>query len=245
MLLGERMRASGGRLFRWRSFVLVVFLPLLAMATMRGEPIERALGRFWGEAYEFLCIILVLAGLGLRAATVGFVPARTSGRNTHGQVAASLNTSGLYSLTRNPLYLANCMIYLGASLYSQDLLLTLALALFLGLYYERIILAEEAFLLERFGSAYRAWAAEVPVFLPRMHGWTPPALDFSLRSVLRREHPTWLGAVLVLAAIDLAADYVLTGYTSDWNAVIALSLAGYLFIHLLVRRTRLLRVEGR
>jgi len=245
MLLGEGMRANGGRLFRWRSFVLVIFLPLLAVATMRGEPIERALGGFWGETYEFFCLMLVLAGLGLRAAAVGFVPARTSGRNTHGQVAASLNTGGLYSLTRNPLYLANCMIYLGVALYSQDLLLTLALGLFLALYYERIILAEEAFLLERFGEAYRAWAAEVPVFLPRLHGWTRPELPFSLRSVLRREYPTWLAAVLVLAAVDFAADYVVEGYTRDWNAVIVASLLGYLVLHLLNRRTRLLRVEGR
>ena len=245
MLLGEGMRASGGRLFRWRSFVLVIFLPLIALATMRGEPIERALGAFWGEAYEAACIALVLAGLGLRAMTVGFVPAKTSGRNTAGQVAASLNTTGWYSLTRNPLYLANCLIYLGVALYAQDLLLALALAFFLALYYERIILAEEAFLLERFGDDYRTWAAEVPVFFPRFHGWRRPALPFSLRSVLRREHATWLAAVLVLAAVDMAADYVTQGYTYDWNTTLALGLAGYLILRWLSRRTQWLRVPGR
>lgn len=245
MLLGERMRASGADLFRWRSFVLVIFLPLIALATMRGEPIERAFGDFWGEIYETACIALVLAGLGLRAMTVGFVPAKTSGRNTAGQVAASLNTTGLYSLTRNPLYLANCLVYLGVALYAQDFLLALALAFFLALYYERIILAEEAFLLERFGDAYRTWAAEVPVFFPRLHGWRRPALPFSLRSVLRREYPTWLTALLTLAAVDIAADYVTEGFTHDWTATLALGLAGYLTLHWLNRRTHWLRVPGR
>lgn len=245
MLLGERMRASGGHLFRWRSFVLVIFVPLLALATMRGEPLERAFGGLWGEAIEAACTALALAGLALRAATVGFVPAKTSGRNTHGQVAASLNTTGVYSLTRNPLYLANCMIYLGVVLYSQDLLLTLALALFLALYYERIILAEEAFLLDRFGDEYRAWAAEVPVFVPRLRGWRRPALPFSVRSVLRREYPTWLLTILALAVVDFTADYFESGYTNEWNLVVALSLAGYLILHLLNRHTGLLRAPGR
>ena len=45
-------------------------------------------------------VALVLAGLALRAFTVGSVPSRTSGRNTHGQVAASLNVTGMYALTR-------------------------------------------------------------------------------------------------------------------------------------------------
>jgi protein-S-isoprenylcysteine O-methyltransferase Ste14 len=245
MLLNDRMRESGGNLFRWRSFVLVIFLPLLALAVHAGEPVERALGAFWGEAYEAGCILLVLAGVVLRAFTVGSVPSRTSGRNTHGQVAASLNVTGMYSLTRNPLYLANCMIYVGVLLYSQDLLLTLAFTLFLVVYYERIILAEEAFLLERFGDAYRRWAAEVPVFLPRLHGWRRPALPFSLRSVLRREYPTWLAALLALAVIDIAADYFDGGYSNDWALTVALGLALYLVVHFLNRRTRLLRVPGR
>lgn len=245
MLLGDRMRESGGGLFRWRGFVLMIFVPLLAMAVRAGEPVERALGSFWGEVYEAGCIALVLAGLGLRAFTVGSVPSKTSGRNTRGQVAASLNVTGMYSLSRNPLYLANCMIYVGALLYSQDLLLTLAVMLFLVVYYERIILAEDAFLLERFGDTYRRWAAEVPVFLPRLHGWNRPALPFSPRSVLRREYQTWLAALLALAVIDIAADYFAHGYDHDWNVTVALGLAGYLVLHVLNRRTRLLRVPGR
>ena len=175
MLISESMRSAGERLFRRRSFVLLLFVPLLAWAVGRGEPVERGLGAFWGETFELACAGFVLSGLLLRVATVGFVPRRTSGRNTSGQVAETLNTSGVYSLCRNPLYLANCLIYVGIVLSAQNLLLALAFALFLALYYERIILAEEAFLLDRFGAPYQAWAADVPAFLPRLHGWKRPA----------------------------------------------------------------------
>lgn len=246
MLLGQAMRETGGNLFRWRSFVLLVFLPLIVLAVLRAEPIERALGEGWGELYESACVGLVLLGLGLRAFTVGFVPAKTSGRNTRGQVAATLNTSGMYSLTRNPLYLANVLIYMGVMLYTQDLLLSLAFAFFLCIYYERIILAEEAFLLDRFGDSYAAWAAEVPVFLPRLSGWRRPELPFSLRSVVRREYPTWFLAILSLGVIDIAADHFGDVQEVDtWQPILALAAVLYLGIHLLNRKTGLLRAPGR
>ncbi|HRO11651.1 isoprenylcysteine carboxylmethyltransferase family protein [Amaricoccus sp.] len=249
MLLDVRMRDSGERLFRRRSYVLLIFLPLVGLAVWRGEPLERALGHGWGDLYEAACVALVAAGLGLRAFTVGFVPGKTSGRNTGGQVARELNTTGIYSLTRNPLYLANCMSYLGVMLFTQDLLLSLAFGFFLVVYYERIILAEEAFLLAKFGDAYRAWAAEVPVFLPRLRGWKRPALPFSLRSVLRREYPGWLAAVFALALIDVLADLGTEEHQGladeAWLPTLGVFALVWLSLHLLNRRTRLLRVPGR
>jgi hypothetical protein len=185
----------------------------------------------------------------LRVATVGFVPRKTSGRNTGGQIAETLNTTGIYSLTRNPLYLANCMTYVGIVLSAQDLLLAIALVLFLVLYYERIIMAEEAFLVQRFGQAYLDWAAEVPPFLPRLHGWKRPELPFSIRSVLRREPPSWLAAVLCLAVIELAADAFgreheeLTG--DGWLSAMAVTLVIYVALLALNRWTKLLRAPGR
>ena len=48
---------------------------------------------------------------------MGFAPRGTSGRNTLGQVAEVLNTSGMYSVVRNPLYLGNFVIWLGLALF--------------------------------------------------------------------------------------------------------------------------------
>jgi protein-S-isoprenylcysteine O-methyltransferase Ste14 len=131
MLLSDRMTRAGDVFYRWRSFIPLLFLPLVAISLHQAEPIERLAGEALGDAYELACLALVIAGVAVRAYTVGHVARDTSGRKTRNQVAASLNTTGLYSLTRNPLYVGNCMIDLGVVLFTQNLLLGVALALFL------------------------------------------------------------------------------------------------------------------
>ena len=74
------------------------------------EPIETNFGQTADMHYEAACIALAFVGLAIRVFTVGFVPAGTSGRKHDGQIAETLNTTGIYSLTRNPLYLGNAVI---------------------------------------------------------------------------------------------------------------------------------------
>lgn len=200
MLLGDKMRIDGDRLFRHRGWILLLFLPALLLGMPQHEPIESRFGETGGEIHEILCLVLVVGGLALRALTVGFVPSRTSGRNVRAQVAAALNTTGAYSLCRNPLYVANSMIYIGVALMTENIAAAVAFGLLLALYYERIVLAEEAFLLRRFGAAYADWADRVPAFRPRLSGWQAPALAFSSRVVLRREYPSWAAAIIVVTA---------------------------------------------
>lgn len=249
MLLNERMVATGNLLFRWRGYVLLIFVPWIAWSVAQGSVLERAVGPWAVTAMTLVGVALLVAGQLVRIASIGFVPRRTSGRNTaEGQVAESLNTTGLYSLTRNPLYLGNCMMYLGIAAYSRDPVLVVVMALVLGLYYERIILAEERYLSRRFGRAYADWVAQVPPFLPRWTGWTPPAMPFSVRAVLRREAPSIFGAILAVYLLeyghrglgDAAAPMPPAGHG-------AMAVAAFVFVALSVikRRTALLAVEGR
>lgn len=248
MRITDHLATSGDRLFRWRSFVLGIFVPFMAIAVLQGEAIEIRYGALAGGTVEMLALALVLAGLLLRVLTVGHVPARTSGRNTHGQVAEVLNTTGIYSVVRNPLYLGNAISYIGAVLYTQSLALTLVMALVLVIYFERIIAAEEAFLTDRFGASYTDWAAKTPAFFPDLRLWTPPALPFSLRTVIRREHPTWAGSVVLLYALEMASTLVEGEHLADrpaWHAVLAMALMGQVVVMLLKRHTRLFAVAGR
>ena len=98
--------------------------------------------------------ILSTLGLALRAAVVGRTPHRTSGRNTLEQVADSLNTTGMYSLVRHPLYLGNFVGWLGVALFPRDPVVLLGSVLAYAIYYERIMMAEERFLRGRFGGAF-------------------------------------------------------------------------------------------
>jgi protein-S-isoprenylcysteine O-methyltransferase Ste14 len=195
MFLSERMRQSP-RPAVWRWLGVIALVPLAFLAATRAEPIEARVGPFWGALYEAACVLLVLCGLALRAGLAG----------CHSLAGDQLDPSGFYSVTRNPGYLANSLVLVGITLYTQDVLLAVACALWLAVYYERTILAEEARLFRRFGMVFVGWATLTPVFLPRLTGWRPPAAPFSLRAMLRREPLIWLAATAALATIALLSN---------------------------------------
>jgi len=107
----------------------------------------------WDRAWELFCLGVSLLGLYIRVMTIGYRPHGTSGRNTHGQVAETLNTEGMYSITRHPLYLGNYFNWLGLALFTHDWWLPVIVSLAFWLYYERIMFAEESFLEEKFGGS--------------------------------------------------------------------------------------------
>ena len=90
--------------------------------------------RPWPDYWGLLCMAVALAGLGVRGLTVGCVPERTSGRNTkEGHVADALNTTGMYSIVRHPLYLGNFIIWVGVAMYCAVWWLVVIVALLFGL----------------------------------------------------------------------------------------------------------------
>lgn len=112
-LLKDQLAAQGSFLFRWRSFLpLLLAVPALAALPQSGY-FEYWFGEFAEEIWDTICVLVAFSGLALRVATVGFAPSGTSGRNTAEQRADTLNTSGLYSAVRNPLYLGNMITLFG------------------------------------------------------------------------------------------------------------------------------------
>lgn len=92
-----------------------------------------------------IAIYVGLFGFLIRIYTIGFTPKNTLGRNTkEDQIAGELNTKGLYSLTRNPLYVGN-FIGMGAVLFTGVFWFFILFIFIFWLYYERIIFAEEVF----------------------------------------------------------------------------------------------------
>lgn len=247
-MINDVIANQGGWLFRWRSYILLGFTPLIALVILQPEPIHTHFGETADTIYEAICIVIAFIGLGIRGLTVGVVPAGTSGRNTHAQRANSLNTTGMYSLTRNPLYFGNSIIYVAVAMFTQSLWLTILMILFLIVYLERIIATEERYLLDKFGEPYAQWAASVPVFFPRLHGWVPPELGFSIKNVLKREYSGFFGIVATLFIIDTIQEYVTENQTSidqTWLIAFMVSAAIYLGLRALKKHTSLLKVEGR
>ncbi|MBO4231978.1 MAG: DUF1295 domain-containing protein, partial [Bacteroidales bacterium] len=156
-----------------------------------------------------IAALVSLSGMVVRAYTIGTTPHGTSGRNTDKQLAKQLNTKGIYSMVRHPLYLGNYLMWAGLLIYTMNLSLFIIVSLVYWLYYERIMFAEERYLEREFGETYREWSLRVPAFLPAFRKFEKGDIPFSMRSVLRREYSGFFALVLGFVAIDYIRAYVL------------------------------------
>ena len=246
MPLIEEMEGSGKRLFRWRSYfpLLMVLLIVASLGYFRYPFGSALLHQMW----EFFCVLVGLFGVAIRGLTAGFVPHKTSGRNTKRQIAASLNTTGMYSIVRNPLYLGNFFMVLSIALYLHLWWVLVIYVLAFMLYYERIIFAEEMFLRHCFGEEYMAWACGTPAFFPKISRWQKPALPFSFRALIRREYQGSFGLIMALFATDEMTELHLGhGWRPDvmWVWIVGLATGLYVVVRILHKKTNLLRVKGR
>jgi protein-S-isoprenylcysteine O-methyltransferase Ste14 len=246
MALKDELRRSGEWLFRRRSYVPVVFIAAIAAGM---QHFAYPLGRHdLQEIWCHVCLLISLTGLAIRSVVVGYTPEGTSGRNSTYQLAQQLNTTGMYSLVRHPLYLGNFFIWLGISLFPGLWWFVLIYALLFWLYYERIMYAEEEFLEGRFGVSFRDWAARTPAFFPRSLHWQRPALPFSFRNVLRREYTALGGIFIAFALLELGEHLLIERklrLDPEWQLVGLFGIAQLFVLRFLKRHTLVLHVEGR
>ena len=247
MPLREELERSGTWLFRWRSYVPLVLLPLVAIGFI-GFRYPRD-SRLLNELWEAICLVVSVAGIAIRAKTIGHTPAGTSGRNTaQGQVASVVNRTGMYSIVRHPLYLGNYLMWLGIMMLPRAIWPAIVISLAYWLYYERIMFAEEEYLRRKFGAEYEEWASVTPAFLPSIRKWVRPSLPFCTKTVLKREYSGIFAVAVLFAAADLAGNAIAGGRArldaQSWTTFV---IGSVLYVTLLVmkRNTRWLRVEGR
>jgi protein-S-isoprenylcysteine O-methyltransferase Ste14 len=194
MKLLDQLVQDGDRLFRGRSYLPLLMVPVFIAGVMTtASPFStRAAERAW----EYLSVAVALAGLGLRVLTVGSAPCGTSERSTTDPRASQLRTTGVYSIIRHPLYVANALMALGLSLFPGVWYLPVILVLATWLYYERIAIREEAFLAGRFGAEFEDWSSRVAAGLPSFASYQPSVHAYSWKKVLRHE----FHGLLVIAA---------------------------------------------
>ncbi len=244
MRLADRFSATGDMLFRWRSWLPLLLLPLF-LASFPGLGYPGGSHRL-DLVWELACFSVSALGMAVRLLTTGTAPRGTSGRNTREQKAIVLNMTGPYSIVRHPLYVGNYLIGLGMSLFTRTWFLPIIVSLAALLYYERIAAREEQFLESRFGDAFRAWAARVPAVLPRPWTWRPPALPFSWARALDGEFYAVGELTVAFFFLDILEDWAVHGgLTLDpvWTIV---AVAGALFFAVMwVRKKRRRRPSRR
>ncbi len=243
-MLTERLTKEGHWLFKHRGVLpLLLLIPgiwtLIHFRSLGGSHATQ-------EIWDWFCLGVSIVGLAVRVTTVGFVHSGTSGRNTQSQRAVELNTTGWYSIVRNPLYLGNYLIMLGIIMVPADLTLIVVTACLFWIYYERIIAAEESFLHAKFGEAYADWVHRTPVFFPRLSGWVTPSRCFSWRMALRREYSAVLLigiAFFLLNVIQNAIAERRLRLDPQWTVVLLLGVAVFTVLRSLKKHTKLLNVQ--
>lgn len=253
MSLYKKMVQEGRLMFRWRSYLPLFFIGPLFFAFEQSARIEALLNDRVEDLWILFCFFLSLTGLAIRAFTIGTVPANTSGRNTTEQRADALNTRGLYSIVRNPLYFGNFIIILGCLLSIKVWWLVMIASLVFFIYMERIILTEEDYLERKFGDTYHDWRAATPVIIPDLKLWQPAVLPFSWKTVLKREYPGLLAVATFFFFSELIVDLFFEKEPfwkwlhedMIWPVSYGLIVTFCLTLRILKKHTTLLKVEGR
>jgi len=249
MALKEEFTKTGNWLFKWRSYFPLLIFPFMLIALREPKYLEQTAGATAEYLWEGFCIAVSFTGLLIRCVVVGYTPKRTSGRNTEKQKAEMLNTTGLYSVARHPLYLGNFLIFSGMALFIQTIWFIILAILSFWLYYERIMFAEEEFLRKKFGEAFLRWAEKTPAFLPKFRNWQKPALTISFRNILKREHTALFLIITSFSALDILGD-IFTHNKSKvddliWLILFIAGLIIYLILWALKTKTKILNVYGR
>jgi protein-S-isoprenylcysteine O-methyltransferase Ste14 len=243
MALIHSFESSGNTLFRYRGQIPVILF-------ITAIPVVYFTNYDWFVSSEWAHIALLLfsavvsfLGLVIRSIAIGTSNKNTSGRNTKEQVADALNTKGIYSTMRHPLYVGNYFMWIGIVIYTMNLWFFLLVSLAFWLYYERIMFAEERFLERKFGQDYLDWSLKVPAFIPSWKNYEKTEIPFSIKTIMRREYSGVTATILGFLFVDFLRDWFMSGeivYHPYYGIVLVIAFGISLLFRTLKHNTKIL-----
>lgn len=216
----------GNFFFHYRNFLFPVFYISLFI------PSPRVFDNYW----RALAIGISVAFVGqlIRAMTIGLAYIIRGGKNRR-VYAEDLVTDGLFSHCRNPLYVGNILMLLGLGFIANSLIYLLIVFPLFVFIYQAIVRAEEDFLLNKFGDAYKAYTRDVNRWLPdpRGLGQTLNSMKFKWKRLVIKEYNTtyiWLLGALLLVGYK-------TGWIADFDqfAPLFIAIVAVTGVYLIVR----------
>ncbi|RKT01388.1 methyltransferase family protein [Chryseobacterium defluvii] len=191
----------GNFFFKYRNFLFIVLYLLLFI------PSPPLFGEKLGPDHYWMAIILGLGitvlGQLIRGGTIGLAYIVRGGRDKK-VYADGLVTEGIFSHVRNPLYVGNILMLLGVGILANSLLYTFVVMPIFLFIYQCIVLAEENFLRNKFGTDFEEYTKKVHRWIPNLSGLsrTFASMEFQWKRWLIKEYNTqfiWLcGIVLIL-----------------------------------------------
>jgi protein-S-isoprenylcysteine O-methyltransferase Ste14 len=124
-------------------------------------------------------LLLIAGGWMIRLAAAFYIGDHTNKEVLSG---SQLATSGIYSMSRNPMYLGNLLICEGVLVFSNCFAWMLhgIMLLLVFLYYRQVVVREENYLAEEFGQKYQEYMKKTPRWIGagtfqklKSHDWKP------------------------------------------------------------------------
>lgn len=180
----------GNFLFKYRNILFPLVL-LALFAFFKPVPLMNNIASDF--FMDIAGVLIILAGMGLRAAVIGLAYIKRGGVNKK-IYADTLVTNGLFAHCRNPLYVGNLLILAGLFVIFNNPWVYLAGGGFFVFSYVAIVLAEECFLLQKFGNEYKEYCARVNRWTFRIFGLrdTLQSMEFNWVRVVYKDYTTML-----------------------------------------------------
>lgn len=234
MALIHSFEKNGNKLFRFRGQIPLILFLLAIPAIYFTDYTNYFKNHNCQLILLITSAVISLLGQVIRAIAIGTSNKHTSGRNTKEQVAEALNTTGIYSTLRHPLYLGNYFMWIGIVIYVGNIYFFLVTSLLFWLYYERIMFAEERFLERKFGQSYLDWSLKVPAFVPSFKNYIKNDIPFSMKTILRREYSGVTATIISFVFVDVLRNSF-TEKTFVWTNTQTYVIIGALLISLILR----------
>lgn len=184
----------GSLLFRFRGLIPI---PVLGIAVALAEPLSIFTG---------LGIGLILVGNIIRLWGVSHIGPSSRSRTVN---ATKLTYTGPYELSRNPLYIANIIMFSGVSIGTGNMAFFAACFLGFCVYFHFIVLFEEQYLESRLGEIYRSYRNRVPRWIGEaapVHAAAPKLnLDDRMRSAFQSERSTFVASATIITLLLIRA----------------------------------------
>ena len=211
MKIVNKMQHEGASLFKYRGQIPILLF-IIAFPLIEKTSLYHSLSLINLDIIQCTAVLISLIGIILRFYTIAETPDGTSGRNRNQQIADHLNKTGIYSIVRNPLYLANFIIWLGISIYSLSYILVLITSIVFLILYERIIMLEENYLLNKYPSEFQDYTQKTPIFFPNFKKYKKSNKEFSIKKILKQEYSSILSTAISFLYIDILLKYFYTDY---------------------------------
>lgn len=238
------MVAIGNFFFKYRNVLFIVlYLALFIPSPLLFSESRFGPGYFWWPIG--LGLIITFKGQFIRALTIGLAYIVRGGKD--GKVyAEGLVTQGVFAHCRNPLYVGNILMLAGVGILANSLwYVVIVMPLFLFIY-QSIVLAEENFLRNKFGTSFVEYCKQVPRWWFRLNGFlkTISGMQYHWKRYIAKEHTTffiWFTGIVLIILFKYPHlthnDPAVRGYLLTW--IIPVLLVIYVLIRYLKKSGKL------